>query len=85
MTFNVYAINDAKSCFMQPLCEGSDAEAIRSLEAAAARPDSLLCTHAKDFSLYQIGVYDNRSGELEAVVPPRHVCDVSSLEVTHGL
>lgn len=85
MKYNVYAINDAKSCFMQPLCEGSDGEAIRSLEAAASNPGSLLSTHAKDFSLYQIGTYDNQSGVLEPVCPPRHVCDVSSLEVTHGL
>ena len=77
MIFGIYAIKDAKSSFMPCTVDTNDATAIRNFENAVRQPGSLLASHPNDFSLFRVGFYDDSSGSLDPVDPPRLVCDAA--------
>jgi hypothetical protein len=77
MITGIYAIKDAKSAFMSCTVDVNDATAIRNFEHAVRLPDSILSSHANDFALYKVGVYDDGSGEISPVFPPVHLCDAA--------
>lgn len=70
MKFNVYAIRDTHTGFLTPTFEVNDAVAMRSFSHAVQNSESLLFTHAKDYDLYKIGVYDSDTGRIEALDLP---------------
>lgn len=74
MKYPVFAIRDAVIGYLTPTVEQSDAAAIRNFAHAAMAPDSLMRSHANDFSLYRIGSYDTESGALFACAPEFLAC-----------
>lgn len=79
MTLNVYAIRDVHTGFLSPTYEKNDNAAKRNFAHAVNMKDSLLYSHAKDYSLYHLGVYDCEEGSITPVIPIRHVVDAASL------
>ena len=79
MKYGLYAIKDSKSTFMPCNADLNDATAIRNFEHAVMQPDSLLRSHPNDYSLYLVGDYDNESGTVYPVVPPKFLVDASSI------
>lgn len=77
MTFGIYAIKDAKSCFMPCTVDTNDATAVRNFEHAVRQPGSLLASHPNDFALYKVGLYDDVGGYITAIEPPKQLCDAS--------
>ena len=77
MFFGIYAIKDAKSSFMPCTVDTNDATAIRNFENAVRQPGSLLASHSNDFALFKLGTYDDTSGSLDPVDPPKLLCDAS--------
>lgn len=77
MLTGLYAIKDAKSTFMPCTVDVNDATAVRNFEHAVRQPDSLLASHPNDFALYIVGEYDNQSGQILPVFPPRQLCDAA--------
>lgn len=76
----VYALYDLKAEFYgPPIVQDNDAVVQRSLIAAVRQPGSTIADHPNDFRLYQVGEYNDATGELIGQDPPRLVCDVSSL------
>jgi len=72
MNLLVLAIRDrAADVFGQPIFVPSLGGAIRSFGDEVNRKDSQnnLANHPEDFDLYQIGVYDDNTGHIEASAP----------------
>lgn len=64
MKMNLYVIRDQRTSFMTPSVDFNDQSAVRNFEHAVLQKDSLFNTHAEDYSLYRIGLYDNESGRI---------------------
>lgn len=71
----VYAIRDARSGFLQPTFELNDAIAVRNFHHACMNSDSILFSHAADFSLYRLGSYDSDSGRITPEDVPVFISD----------
>lgn len=77
MLTGIYAIKDAKSTFMPCTVDVNDATAVRNFEHAVRQPDSILASHPNDFALFKVGEYDNESGVIAPVFPPKLLCDAA--------
>ena len=65
MKIKAYAVYDNKAeAFMQPFFSGNAGLAIRTFADNAKNPESIWNRHPNDFCLYEIGEYDENSGEL---------------------
>lgn len=66
MKFIVVAIRDrALDAHMRPFCMQSKGQAIRSFadEINRAAPDNALHQHPEDYDLFQLGTWDEETGE----------------------
>ena len=79
MTYGIYAIKDAKTTFMPANVDFNDASAIRNFEHAVRQPDSLLCSHSADYTLWRVGQFDNEHGEIIPEWPPVQLADASAV------
>lgn len=77
MITGIYAIKDAKSTFMPCTVDVNDATAIRNFENAVRQVNSILCSHPNDFALFKLGEYDNESGVISPLFPPKLLCDAA--------
>lgn len=75
----IYVIKDARSGFMTPTFDINDAIAARNFEHAVMNSDSVLFSHAKDFSLYCLGQYDPASGQITPFDTPQFVIDATEV------
>nr|CAI9750547.1 DNA binding protein [Microvirus sp.] len=78
MKFGVYAIRDVKVGFQSISVQPNDAVAIRGFESTVINSDSVLFTHAEDFSLYKLGEFDADSGRLIPLDLPAQLVDASA-------
>lgn len=73
MVIKLFAVFDAKAAFFgQPFSDQQEGSAIRSFADAvndSSNPANMWNKHPEDFSLFQIGEFDNNSGELIPVIP----------------
>ncbi|WNK13634.1 MAG: nonstructural protein [Microvirus sp.] len=70
MKTNVYSVFDAKTdAFAQPFFAPTNGSALRSFISAAQDPATLLSKHPGDYSLYQIGEFDDDDGQIKAAEP----------------
>lgn len=70
MKLLVYAIHDrVVESFGSPFTANTEAEAKRMFFGAASDPSTYLAKNPKDFSLYQIGTFNNAGGELVGLSP----------------
>lgn len=72
---NVYSIRDSKIGFLYPTFEVNDAVAARNFSHAVQQSDSVLFTHASDFSLFRIGTFEEDTGRLISEDMPVYICD----------
>lgn len=79
MKFGIYSLRDAKTGFLQPTFEISDAVAKRNLAHAVESEVGLLYTHGSDFDLYRIGEFDSDSGRLIPLEIPEFLISVASI------
>ena len=66
MRVNVYAIFDVASGVYKPFFMQADGEAIRAFDDMAVNAETDIGKHPEDYSLARCGVYDDRTGKLEA-------------------
>ena len=78
MKFGMYAVRDVKSGFQTPTCQVNDAVAIRGFASAVMQSDSVLFTHASDFSLYKIAEFDADHGKIAPLALPLELIQASS-------
>ena len=64
MKTNIYAFKDTKIGFMQPFLQQNEAVAIRTLKMAVNDEHSQIRNMAEDIQMYQLGTYDDDTGEI---------------------
>lgn len=80
MFLKLYSVLDRKAGFFKtPYAARSDGEMTRNLADAMRDPATTIAQYPEDFSLYEIGSFDDTTGLMVAVHPPRHVCDATQL------
>lgn len=75
MIFGVYCVRDVKAGFQTPAIQANDQVAVRGFISAVMNSDSVLFTHAQDFSLYRLGTFDSDTGALVPEPVPVHLAD----------
>lgn len=83
MKYNVYAIRDLKTGYLQPTVEMNNESAIRNFEHAVMQGNSLFFSHASDYSLFVIGEYDT---DLGIITPIEHqvLIEASDIKLKNG-
>lgn len=62
----VFTVYDSKAeAYLQPLFVKSKGEAIRSFSDEVNREDSLLFKHVEDFTLFQLGSWDDQTAQFD--------------------
>lgn len=78
MIYGLYSIKDAKTGFMAPVLEQSDAVALRNFSSAVNQSESIIRQYPNDFAFYKVANLDTDSG----IVPlPSPVLIVDASEV----
>lgn len=72
-------LDKAAQCFMTPFFVVAEGVAIRDFLAEAANPESILCKHSKDFSLYKFGTFDDNDGVFNLFREPQFIISANSL------
>lgn len=61
----IFSIYDSKAEFYLPLVLfNSKGESLRNFADAVNNPDTMLSKHAADFTLFEVGSFDNTTGEI---------------------
>ena len=68
MKTGIYAFKDTKIGFMQPFLQQNQSVAIRTLRMAVNDEHSQIKGMAEDIQLYQLGTYDDETGEFVPIV-----------------
>lgn len=64
MKTNIYAFKDTKIGFMQPFLQQNEAVAMRTLKMAVNDEQGPIRNMAEDIQLYQLGTFDDDTGEI---------------------
>lgn len=68
----IYAVKDeAVEAFMQPFFGKARGQAVRSFMEECQRKDSDFAKHPGDFTLWEIGTYDEEKGHIQGQEPER--------------
>lgn len=66
------AVRDsAVNAFIRPFCVPAVGAALRGFSDEVNRVDSEMNKHVSDYELFEIGEFDEESGLVDPVVPPR--------------
>lgn len=80
---NIYAVRDEKAgLFNQPFCQKNHTVAIRafSMEVNRDDPGNVLFHNPEDFTLYELGSFDEDNGALLRTDKPQPVATATSLK-----
>lgn len=80
MIIKIYSVFDAKTeAYMQPFFSPAKGHAIRMFSDTANDPNSMLAKHPGDFTLFELGSWDDSSGSIEPLKVPNPI--ISAHEV----
>lgn len=78
MKIKLFSVFDSKvGAYMQPFYARTSGEAVRSFQDAIVREGSQFGTHAEDFTLFELGTWDDVSAQIE-MLPTPHSLGVAS-------
>lgn len=81
MLLLMFTIHDSASgVYERPFCSRSEADAVRMFGDVACDADHPIGKHPEHFSLWQVGSYQDTTGEIDAGAP-RFVCKAIDLVV----
>lgn len=81
MLLYVMAAFDKKAAaFMQPFYASRPEVGLRSFQEAANIEDHQVCKHPEDFSLFQLGTWDDNTGLFQLYPTPKHVAEAINLK-----
>lgn len=79
MLHSVFSVRDgAADAFLPPFVLPAEAVAVREFVYCANLPDHRFCVHARDFSLYVVGSFDDADGKLIPLAEPRFVMNAAT-------
>lgn len=74
MKYVMLSVRDsAMDAFAAPFTVRAIGQAIRSFSDEVNRPESPMFAHPSDYELFHVGTFDEETGLVEAVSPPRSV------------
>lgn len=77
--------DNAVGAYMQPYAVETRGLALRSfMDAAGGSGDSPIQKHPEDFSLFELGTYDQETGRFENLTAPLNLGSASSLVSRHN-
>lgn len=66
----IFTVFDAKAeAYLQPFYARTNGEAIRSFAEACSNPEHNFCKYGADFTLFDIGEFDENTGVITPCVP----------------
>lgn len=75
MTVKVFGIYDSKvEAYLTPFFMRSKGEALRALGIHANDPQHNFCKHAEDFTLFELGTWDESNGKFDVYPAPQSMC-----------
>ena len=75
----VAVLDKASASFMNPWFALHEQVAIRDFVSEAMNPESIIHKHAKDFSLYKFGTFDDADGKFEMLREPQFIMAANGL------
>lgn len=82
MLLKIYAVLDKAAGFFSSVHTAqNDAVAIRSFSDAARMPDTVFNQHPEDFTLVQVGTFDDQTGQVE---PCQHMMIAKAIDFVGG-
>lgn len=68
----MFSVYDSKAeAFIQPFFSPNSAVARRMFESAANDPNTDICKFAEDYTLFEIGTFENDQGLVSPLIPPK--------------
>lgn len=85
MQHQMYAVKDkAAAAFLQPFFTPTEGTAIRAIQSSVSDANHMFHRHAKDYSLYYLGFFDDNTGVLVPLQEPVFVCSMETLIIADG-
>lgn len=82
MILKMYSVYDrAAEAFTQPFFAQTDGWAIRQFTDTVNDTNSMLHKHAEDYTLYQLGVFNDASGLVEVPEEPKRLISAKEVRV----
>lgn len=73
MKNKMFTIYDSKAeLFLQPFCYKTEGQAIRGFSETINDPQSQIFKYPDDYTLYEIGVFDDDTGTVESIPAVNH-------------
>lgn len=86
MDMKIYGVYDLKACaYMQPFFSGSNGAAMRAFGDAVNDGKSPLSLHPGDYQLFELGAFNDNSGNVVGVLPVKLLCGGADFVVNNGL
>jgi len=80
MLTKIYSLYDCKAkAYLQPFYSQNKATALRAVEGAMSEGNQTFCRHPADYSLWEIGAFDDNTGLLEHGDSPEYVIQLIEL------
>ena len=76
----MYTIRDNKVGYQIPICDMSEASAIRNFSFGINNSDSVMGFSPSDYDLYKVGEFDTDKGVIVALTAPEYVVSGVSLK-----
>lgn len=74
MEYKVYSVYDsAVEAYMQPFCAPTKGQAIRMFTDSVNDPSSELAKHADDYTLFELGSYEDSNGSYVLHIAPMSI------------
>lgn len=71
MRYKMFTIYDSKvEAFCPPFFHAHNGDALREFEEMANDPKSKICNYAQDYSLFEIGSFDNSNSSITMLTSP---------------
>lgn len=81
MKLKLFAVHDSKvNAYMNPFVARAAGEAMRSFENAVRDPNSQISQFPADFTLFEIGLYDEETAEVRPLEAKLALCNALEIK-----
>lgn len=81
----LFSIFDSKAnAYMNPFIQATAPAAMRSFGAACCDSNSEFHKFAEDFTLFELGEWDEHTGSILMYVTPRPICKAIEISIAHS-
>lgn len=81
MILKVYSVYDEKAgIFAQPFFMPNKGTALRAMSGVFKNTEHEFSKFPQDYTIYELGDYDDNSGRINSYDKPEHVCRISELK-----